>query len=262
MPAIRLNGTSIYYETKGKGTAIIFIHSHGLTHRMFQTQMDHFSRSYQVVVCDLRGNGQSGKLHHTPDDIIDMQCLDLIVLMNALNLKEAIFVGVAYGGLIVQHLAAHYTVRVKAVVIVDSYCRNDRSTLIGKLQLVSAHLGWLTDYAPPELLLSSIRGVYRKWELAYREHRRSLADRRAGELYRQRLAASRIDYSAQLADFSMPALCVVGDYAEYCIHCMREVASLISNAQLVIIPDAFDPSNLCQPELFNARIEQFMEAIT
>lgn len=228
---------------------------------MFKPQLDYFSQRYQVVACDLRGNGRSGKLRQSPDEIIDTQCLDLILLLNTLQIREAVFVGIAYGGLIVQQIAGQYPERVKAIVIADSFCRCEASGVIGKLQLAAAYLSWVLYYAPGELLLPSLRLMYRRWELAYSELRRNMLDkdRRPSELYRQRLASSRIDFSAHLTAFRRPALCVVGDYTAYGIDNMKEVVSQLPQAQLAIIPDSFDPSNLCQPETFNAILQQFLE---
>ncbi|MFC3798669.1 alpha/beta fold hydrolase [Cohnella sp. GCM10012308] len=259
MPVVKLNGTSLYYETQGSGTALLFIHGHGWTHRMFKPQLDYFSDRYQVIACDLRGNGRSGELRQSPDDIIDTQSLDLIMLLNALHIREAVFVGIAYGGLIVQQIAAQYPERVKAIVIADSFCRSEASTLMGKLQLAAAYLSWVDYYAPGELLLPSLRLAYRRWGLAYSELRRNVLERRPRELYRQRLATRRIDYSAHLTEITRPALGVVGDYTAFGVERMKEVVAHLPQARLAIIPDANEPSSLCQPDSFNVVIEQFLE---
>lgn len=62
LPIAKLNGTSLYYEINGTGTPVVFIHGHGLTHSMFKPQLEYFSDKYKVILCDLRGNGKSGKL--------------------------------------------------------------------------------------------------------------------------------------------------------------------------------------------------------
>ena len=260
VPIAKLNGTSLYYEINGTGTPIVFIHGHGLTHSMFKPQLEYFSAKYKVILCDLRGNGKSGKLLQAPDEIIETQSLDLIMLLNDLGIREAVFVGIAYGGLIVQHIAKQYPERVKAIVIVDSFCSSHLSTVTGKLQLMAAYCSLLTYYAPSELVLPSIRMMYReRWRLAYNEIRRSLLEKRPQELYRQRLAARRIDYTRFLRSFNRPALCIVGDFNEFGVNCMKEMVSQLPHAQLAIIPDALDPSNLCQPEKFNAILQRFLE---
>jgi hypothetical protein len=40
---------------------------------------------------------------------------------------------------------------------------------------------------------------------------------------------------------------------------MKEVVSYLPKAELIVISDAYEPSSLCQPDVFNAILQQFME---
>lgn len=127
---------------------------------------------------------------------------------------------------------------------------------------MAAYCSWLMYYAPSELVLPSIRMMYReRWNLAYNEIRRGLLDKRPRELYRQRLATSHVDYTRCLKSFKRPALCIVGDFSEFGVNCMKDMVSQLPHAQLAIIPNALDPSNLCQPEKFNAILQRFWRNI-
>lgn len=261
LPVARLNGTSLYYERQGKGTPIVFIHGHGLTHTMFKPQMDYFSAEYQVILCDLRGNGKSGKLAQTREKIIETQGTDLIMLLNELNIRAAVFVGISYGGLIVQHIAEQYPERVKSMVVADSFCQGEAmsSNLLSKVQVAAAYCSWVTYYAPSALVLPSVRLMYQQWGMAYQIIRASLLEKRPRELYRQRLAMTRMDYSAVLQRLTHPALFLVGDFTDYDVLRMKEMAEKVPHAQFEIITDALNPSNLCQPETFNRLLQQFLE---
>ncbi|MDG0792718.1 alpha/beta hydrolase [Cohnella ginsengisoli] len=193
-----------------------------------------------------------------PDDIIDTQCLDLILLLNSLGIRQAVFVGIDYGGLIVQQIARQYPERAAAIVIADSFCRVDSSTVFSKLQLAAAYMSWLDYYAPGELLLPSLRLAYQRWAPAYDELRRNVLNRRPRELYRQRLATRRIDYTDHLRTFRGPALGVAGDYTAYGIACMEELVACLPQAGLAVIADARGPSSLCRPDAFNQVVEQFL----
>ncbi|MCM3626210.1 alpha/beta hydrolase [Paenibacillus glycanilyticus] len=258
MAVAQVNRTSIYYETYGAGFPIVFVHGHGLTHEMFKPQIEYFSKEYQVIVCDLRGNGKSGKLTQALGDIIETQCLDLILLMNELRIGQAAFVGVSYGGLIVQHLAKYYKERVHSIIISDSFCRIESSTLTGKMQLAAAYCSWLVYFSPGELMLPATRLSYQRWSRAYSEVRKGMLDKRPIELYKQRLAASLADYSEHLKAIKQPALCLAGDFGSFGVDCMKEVVSRLPGARMKIIPDACDPSNLCQPDVFNEVVRQFL----
>lgn len=257
-----LNGTSLYYERQGNGLPVVFIHGHGLTHTMFKPQMEFFSDTYQVILCDLRGNGKSGKLMQSREKIIETQGTDLIMLLNELNLRDAVFVGVSYGGLIVQYIAKQYPERVKAIVVADSFCRGESPSFsfIEKLQVAAAYCSWLTYYAPSEWMLPSIRLMYQRWGMAYQVIRASLLEKRPHELYKQRLAMARLD-APFLKCVTHPALFLAGDYTEYGVLCMKDMAEQLPHAQFEIIPDALNPSNLCQPEVFNQLLRRFLETV-
>ncbi|WP_249900862.1 alpha/beta hydrolase [Paenibacillus sp. PK3_47] len=258
-----LNGTSLYYEREGSGQPIVFIHGHGLTHTMFKSQLEFFSEDYQVILCDLRGNGKSGRLMQSKEKVIETQGTDLIMLLNELNLRDAVFVGVSYGGLVAQYIAREYPERVKAVVVADSFCRGDSSSfsLIDKLQVAAAYCSWFTYYAPSELVLPSIRLMYQRWGLAYQVIRSSMLEKRPRELYKQRLAMARPDAAPFHKGYPHPALFLAGDGMEYGVLCMKDMAEQVPHAQFAVIPDALNPSNLCQPEIFNQLLSQFLEKV-
>jgi microcystin-dependent protein len=50
-----VNGTRLYYETAGKGRAVVFIHGGLADSRMWDDQFKKFSKSFRVVRYDLRG---------------------------------------------------------------------------------------------------------------------------------------------------------------------------------------------------------------
>ncbi|GGA19766.1 alpha/beta fold hydrolase [Paenibacillus physcomitrellae] len=260
MPFANLNGTKLYYEMKGNGVPIVFVHGHGLTHSMFREQMDYFSENYKVIVCDLRGNGKSGKLSQSKEEILDTQCTDLIILLNELQIREAVFVGVSYGGILVQHLASSYPNRVKALVIVDSISPEaETSGTLRKIQLAAAYCSWVTYYAPSEWILPALRLSYQRWRPAYQVIRRSMLEKRPRELYKQRIAMALAHLPTSMELFSKPVLCLAADSSEYELHKMEALAARIRNAQFGVISDSLSPSNLCQPDLFNQVVRSFLE---
>ncbi|WP_410768824.1 alpha/beta fold hydrolase [Fontibacillus sp. BL9] len=260
MPVAHLNGTTLYYEMQGKGMPILFVHGHGLTHTMFKPQMDYFSEKYKVIVCDLRGNGKSGKLSQATRDIMKTQCADLIMLLNGLHLRDAVFVGLSYGGLLVQQIALEYPERIRAMVVADSYGGEENSAMMRALQSAAAYCSWLTYYAPSAWILPAIRLSYQPWNKAYRIIRRSMAEKRPGELYKQRMAMNGWSSSGQLHRVTLPSLCLAGDRGEYTAHRMKEMAARLPDAHFALIPDSVSPCNLCQPEIFNLLLERFLEA--
>jgi 3-oxoadipate enol-lactonase len=61
MAKVTVNGTEIYYEVKGEGEPILFLHGMGGTWMLWEPQMSDFSRNYRMLMVDLRGQGHWGQ---------------------------------------------------------------------------------------------------------------------------------------------------------------------------------------------------------
>ena len=62
MPYVKLkDGNRLWYEEKGKGTPIVFIHGWQGSTWHFSNQIDYFSKAYRVFVFDHKGHGKSDR---------------------------------------------------------------------------------------------------------------------------------------------------------------------------------------------------------
>jgi 3-oxoadipate enol-lactonase len=118
MPKIKCRDLTMYYETHGSGTPIVFIAGFGADHTIWNSIVEAFKTQYQVILFDNRGAGQTDipEGPYTIDEMAD----DVAALCKALNLHQAHFVGNSMGGFILQALAFHYPTLVKSAVISHS----------------------------------------------------------------------------------------------------------------------------------------------
>ncbi len=88
-----VNGTKLYYEMKGKGPAVVFIHSGGFDRRMWDDQFSAFPDRYTLIRYDVRGYGKSPAptKPYSDDD-------DLNQLLKYLNVRKAYVIGLSMGG--------------------------------------------------------------------------------------------------------------------------------------------------------------------
>lgn len=259
VPIQHVNGTALYYEAAGRGTPLLFIHGQGLTHAMFQPQIEYFKSFYRVIAVDLRGNGQSGKLQVPDDQVIETQCEDLSLLLGYLGIRRAVLIGADYGGILAQRFAYLYPDQVCALIVADSTCNNLATSFADKTLVALAAMSRLTYYLPGEFFLRTLKAMYHRWDLAYQNLRKGLLQKRTSELLKQSRAASRIDFTGILPRIQVPAFCLAGDQAEADIRHMRETARLLPRGRFEVIEDAIHLSNLCQPIRFNERIKHFLE---
>jgi len=110
----------LYYEIYGNNnsTVVAFLHGILLNHKMFKKQIDAFKDEYKLLLWDMPEHGQSVKLQKDFDFAIVADCF--IELLNELEIKEVILVGVSLGGWVSQFIAHRYPERVKALAIEGS----------------------------------------------------------------------------------------------------------------------------------------------
>ena len=90
-------GVEIYYEVNGEGQPLIFVPGWTFSTEIFDHQVEHFSKSNQVISFDPRSQGKSTITPQGND--YTTQSADLAKLIKHLNLKQPVIVGWSYGSL-------------------------------------------------------------------------------------------------------------------------------------------------------------------
>ena len=91
------DGTQIYYKDWGTGQPIVFSHGWPLSSDDWDAQMQYFGEhGFRCIAHDRRGHGRSTQTWNGND--MDTYADDLMTLVEALDLKNAIHVGHSTGG--------------------------------------------------------------------------------------------------------------------------------------------------------------------
>ena len=114
------DGTQLYFKDWGSGPAVVFSHGWPLSGDAWEDQMVFLaSKGYRVVAHDRRGHGRSSQ--PWDGNTMDTYADDLAELVNALDLKNATFVGHSTGGgEVARYIGRHGTGRVAKAVLVGS----------------------------------------------------------------------------------------------------------------------------------------------
>jgi non-heme chloroperoxidase len=114
------DGTQIYYKDWGSGKPVIFSHGWPLNADAFEDQMFFSaSRGYRCIAHDRRGHGRSSQPWNGND--MDTYADDLTMLIETLDLKDAILVGHSTGGgEVARYISRHGTKRLAKVVLIAS----------------------------------------------------------------------------------------------------------------------------------------------
>ncbi|MFX0125160.1 MAG: alpha/beta fold hydrolase [Candidatus Hodarchaeota archaeon] len=123
MPYYIRDGYELYYQHKGDGYPIVFIHGYlGSSQTHWGIQLNDIRLSdFQLIAPDLRGYGKSSvgkkvEKHHTSDHILDLH--ELIIKRLKLQHKP-IFVGYSIGGTLALMYAIQYPDKIQGIVLVS-----------------------------------------------------------------------------------------------------------------------------------------------
>jgi len=114
------DGTQIFFKDWGQGQPVVFSHGWPLTADAWEDQMFFLANNgYRVIGHDRRGHGRSGQTWHGND--LDTYADDLLELVQALDLQDAVHVGHSTGGgEVTRYIGRHGTSRVAKAVLVSA----------------------------------------------------------------------------------------------------------------------------------------------
>lgn len=110
-----INGIRLYYQTRGKGPALVFAHGAGGNHLSWWQQIPHLARNYRCVVFDHRRFGQSPDAPDGPGRSAFAE--DLRQLLDFLHIQHTAIVAQSMGGRTAVGFALRYPGRVRALVL-------------------------------------------------------------------------------------------------------------------------------------------------
>ena len=165
-------GVKLFYEIYGDGPeTMVFVPPWSIVHsRVYKAQLPYFSERWRCITYDARGNGKSDRPEAVAAYSLDNLVADALAVMDETGVKQAIMVGLSYGGYVASVLAAYHPHRVKAAVLVGTmagigpaypyleqpHFRAKRERFEGWDKYNRDY--WLTDY--PDFAEHFIRHVY------------------------------------------------------------------------------------------------------
>ena len=147
------NGLTTHYTLEGtrEGIPLVFINALGTDLRIWDGVVTHFTDRYAVLRFDKRGHGLSD-CPPAPYSIHDFST-DLFVLLDQLEMSQAIVVGISVGGMVALDFAASWPERVHSMVLCDT------APVIGTVDLWNERINRLREHG----MSSMAEAILARW---------------------------------------------------------------------------------------------------
>jgi pimeloyl-ACP methyl ester carboxylesterase len=264
------NGCQLYFEEKGDGAPLVFLHEFGGDTRSWEAQMDHFSSLYRCLALSCRGYPPSDVPGDDSGYGWQKNIDDVAALLDHLDIEQAHFVGLSMGAFNGLMLALQRPERVLSLVaasggsgafpptrqeFIDS-CLRLADAAIASSNMPAYHMAfgparvqlreknrasWDEFYAHLEEHPGIGSGMTQKWVQAARP--------------------SLHDFEAEFATLETPVLLMVGDEDDPCLDTNLWLKRVMPRSGLSIWPKSGHLLNLEDPYRFNGEIEAFHELI-
>jgi 3-oxoadipate enol-lactonase len=255
MPTVALNGIELYYESHGRGPAVVFCHGAGGNHLSWWQQVPAFRDRYRCITFDHRAFGRSHDLNQNGRQWF---ARDVEALLHHLGIDSCAIVAHSMGGRTAIGVAFRTSIRVWAMVLSGT---NGGAVTEEVLAIQQAHRARLP---PGSTLLDRALApafVRERPEMAflYREIQRLNPPRPPDFL--APIPGYRGSTAPRLAASGIPLLFIVGDQDEVVppaaiAACHRAVPG----SRLVVIEGAGHSSYFERPAAFNAAVRAFLDA--
>jgi pimeloyl-ACP methyl ester carboxylesterase len=142
----------LHYETYGQGNPVIFLHGLGGTIYTWRHLVGPLAPHYRLILFDLKGAGESPKLHDDKYSVFDQAEL-IYRFIRQKDLQHVTLVGHSFGGgvalLVALRLTAHDPSRLSRLILIDTIAYPQK--VPGTIRvLTTPGLGWLVMHLVPD----------------------------------------------------------------------------------------------------------------
>lgn len=253
MPFFENSKATLYYEERGSGNALFFLHGAALDMRQWERQAAHFSSRYRVITMDARGHGRSTLPPGPVSPEIFWQ--DVFALMNYLGIDKAIICGLSMGAHTALQLAINVPERISGLILIGTPCTNQ----FNLYERICLPVNRASLRIMPMRLIASILGAF----LGSNREARDYIKDATGSLNHDNFnriwkAVTCMESRPGLSAIQCPVLILIGDHDFMTRRQQAYIHQAIAGSALITINNANHVTNLDNPEQVEQEIELFL----
>ncbi|KTG27945.1 alpha/beta fold hydrolase [Haloferax profundi] len=270
MATVRTNGIDTYYEQRGTGPPLVFVHAAILDHSQWEPQIAALSDEYTTYAYDVRGHGRTGGSARRAYTI-DLFADDLDAFVTELDIDRPVLCGLSTGGCIAQVYAARHDEQLRGLVLADTFTpdllsfreRLQRSLLlratIPPVRLVGYErvervLNWVQE----RLGGTDATGDYENIEQLRADAPKMPTDEFAKVI---RAVASFHETDVDLSAIRVPTLVLYGEDELPFVREHARILARLPNCTVREVPNAGHASNLDNSDYFTQATREFLTGL-
>jgi 3-oxoadipate enol-lactonase len=259
MPVEKINGIDMYYEVHGEGEPVIFGNGVFSNTLGWVNQTPVFSKEYQVILYDMRGQGQSEKPREPYS--FELHAEDQKVLLDHLGISKAHHVGISYGAELGLVFALKYPDMLKSLVACSAVSHIE--TLLYNMAMLWRYACVLED---PELFyhatvpLNFGQTFIREQAAILEAAKGRYAGLNYPALVRLMDAFLELDITDRLSEIDVPTCVIAGekDILKPAHPYSDLIHERIPNSEMIVIPDSGHAITFEKPAEFNTAVLGFL----
>ncbi|WP_396612158.1 alpha/beta fold hydrolase [Haloferax sp. S1W] len=269
---VRTGDIETYYERRGDGPPIVFIHGMFMSTTEWVPQVEALEDDFTTISYDVRGHGHTGGSDRDTYSM-DLYAADLDALLTEIGVENPILCGLSMGGCIAQVYAATHPEKVAGLVLSDTFTAAPLP-LSGRLVFANLRFFALLDRFVRYPTLNRLQlwvgnllspGVATEAETIQRlvEDAPRISHAEFAKIATAMARFPQSDFDGSRVE--APVLLLYGEHALKSFKTMHtRLAESLANAdvEVTVVPDAGHASNIDNPAFFTAAVREFAHEVT